>query len=405
MLKSISLALVFCFTSLVSLGQLDKTNEKKIKKVKKCYKKEKYEEAGELLREVMQEYPVNEGLWNFYQEIYSANFKKNYKPGMRVSVTSDGGDESLNKMLEAQLNRVMEQPKYDYLNAVNDASMYLPFNMRSDIYMRNYHVDSRYLDQSKVSDRSAELFNAAEKEFAAKNFEESTRLYKKALDADSTNYKALLYLGDSYYQMGYFGESAKYFRKAMVLQPYLNEPVKYLADALDGKGEKRQAIEIMKQSLLVYPEESMILKLDRLLSETGSLKVDRNWVLRLSKINTVDDIGRNQFFEEPLHFQHYINALEEVKEYYNEQGLLKDDAPKSMDTYLEVHCWKQMLNKTKNEDIPALDYARLMQEKGMLAPYLLINLFSIDLYDQYRHVVENDKTICQRYINEYLITN
>ena len=159
----------------------------------------------------------------------------------------------------------------------------------------------------------------------------------------------------------------------------------------------------MKQSLLVYPEESMILKLDRILSETGSLKVDRNWVLRLSKINTVDDIGRNQFFAEPLHFEHYINALDNVKEFYDEHGLLKEDAPKNMATYLEVHCWNEMLNTTKDEDIPALDYARLMQEKGMLGPYVLINLFSIDLYDQYRHLVENEKTICERYINDYLV--
>ena len=403
MLKKISLALVFCCVSLFTMGQLDKTNEKKIKKVKKYYKKEKYEDAGKLLKEVMQVYPVNEGLWNYYQEIYSANYKKNYKPGMRVSVTSEGGDQSLNKMLEEQLNRVMEQPKYDYLNAVNDASMYLPYNMRSDMYMRNFHVDSRYLDPTAISEKSADYFHAAEKEFAAKNYEESAKLYKKSHDADSSNYKALLYLGDSYYQMGYFGEAAEYFRKAMKLQPHLNEPVKYLADALAEKGEKEKALDVVKQSLLVYPEESMLLKLDKLLYETGELKVDRNWVLRLAKINTIEDIGREQFFEEPLHFEHYINALEGVKEYYNATGVLKEDAPKNMPTYLEVHCWNEMLKNTKGEDIPALDYARLMQEKGMLAPYLLINLFSIDLYDQYLHLVENDMAICQRYIQDYLI--
>jgi hypothetical protein len=63
-----------------------------------------------------------------------------------------------------------------------------------------------------------------------------------------------------------------------------------------------------------------------------------------------------------------------------------------------------MLEATKGEDVPALDYARYINDKGLLEPYLLINLFNVDLYAQFKHFVENNKSVAENYINEELIS-
>ena len=111
----------------------------------------------------------------------------------------------------------------------------------------------------------------------------------------------------------------------------------------------------------MYPDEGIFEKIARYLDDEGKKKLDRNWILRLSSANSIRDKNhRNQFFNDPLHFSYYIDAVNDVKEYYDEDGLLKSTVDKPLDTYLEVYCWKKMLEATRNEDIPALEYARYM---------------------------------------------
>ena len=72
---------------------------------------------------------------------------------------------------------------------------------------------------------------------------------------------------------------------------------------------------------------------------------------------------------------------------------------------MEVYCWKKMLEATRNEDIPALEYARYMEQQGMLAPYVLVSLFNVDLYPQYRHLADTKSELVKEYIDNYLIIN
>jgi tetratricopeptide (TPR) repeat protein len=209
--------------------------------------------------------------------------------------------------------------------------------------------------------------------------------------------------------MGYYGKAAKYFRKARKKQPMLTEPIKFLADALAKKGDEKAALELVKQSLLIYPEESMYILLYKLTSEMGT-KMDRNWVLRLAPTaNIIDYYHRNQFYTDELHFSHYRDALAEVKDLYDVNGLLRGDKllqaseRQVRDKYLEVYCWRKMLKATVYEGIPALDYARYMESEGMLEPYLLIGLFNVDLYAQYRDLVKTNEAVIDKYINNYLI--
>jgi hypothetical protein len=64
-----------------------------------------------------------------------------------------------------------------------------------------------------------------------------------------------------------------------------------------------------------------------------------------------------------------------------------------------------MLEATADEDIESLEYAREMDKKGMLEPYLLIGLYNVDLYQQYLHFIENNKLEAEKFISDYLIVN
>lgn len=409
-LMKVKTFLLFCVFLLVSVSvfaQMDKTNAKKIKKITKLYKKKKYVGAGVLTREVINDYPVNENLWNLYNQVMYANYSSSKLLSNGYSISIEGEDAPSAKRLKTTLDSILKKPKYDYHNALYYSNTCLPYNLRSSSLLRNLYVDSRYFTTNSVSTESNDLFSLGEEEFKTKNFQKAIGYYQKAYEADTSNYKALLYVGDSYFAIEYYGQAARYFRRAMKKQPLLNEPVKYLADVLIKKGEYKQALDIAKQSLLVYPEESMMIQINTILKKQNSDKnLQRNWILRLAPANTVVDTNyRECFFDNLLHFEHYVNAKEGAEKNYESTGIRRSDVDISQEKYLEVLSWKKMLEATAGEDIPALEYAREMDIRGMLAPYVFISLFNVDCYSQYRDFVDNNKEFAERYINEFLIVS
>jgi tetratricopeptide (TPR) repeat protein len=408
-IKALAMATLILTGYAVS-AQLDDQSSKSLKKIERYYKREKYEKAGNLMQELLNKYPLNENLWEYYQGVMYNNYVKNYIPldymNIEVKSKEDGAD---TEEFTRQFNYLLKKPLYDYNNAVFYAATSTPYNAQSSILLRKKYIDPLYYDESLINIRSKAYYQRAEAEFNAKNYEKAVSLYQQSYDEDTSNYKALLYLGDTYFAMDYFGKAAEYFRQAMKKQPMLTEPIKFLADALAKKGDEKAALELVKQSLLIYPEESMYILLYKLTSEMGT-KMDRNWVLRLAPTaNVIDYYHRNQFYTDELHFSHYRDALAEVKDLYDVNGLLKRDnllqasEQKVTDKYLEVYCWRKMLKATVYEDIPALDYARYMESEGMLEPYLLIGLFNVDLYAQYRDLVKTNEAVIDEYINNYLI--
>ena len=140
--------------------------------------------------------------------------------------------------------------------------------------------------------------------------------------------------------------------------------------------------------------------------QNSDKNLQRNWILRLAPANTVVDTNyRECFFDNLLHFEHYVNAKEGAEKNYESTGIRRSDVDISQEKYLEVLSWKKMLEATAGEDIPALEYAREMDIRGMLAPYVFISLFNVDCYSQYRDFVDNNKEFAERYINEFLIVS
>jgi hypothetical protein len=180
--------------------------------------------------------------------------------------------------------------------------------------------------------------------------------------------------------------------------------MKYLADALINKKKFAEARKLLTESLLIYPEESMFKRLDYVKTSMDGGHLNRKWILRIARINQVEPhVLRTDFFEDALHFQHYTDGGLQVKDNYSVKGIKVEPNNEALSPYLEIESWRRMLKATEGQDIPALEYARFMEERGMLEPYVFISLFSIEFYDQYLHFIENNRPLAEKYIEDYLM--
>ena len=227
--------LLIIFMSMISFSyaQIDGTTKKQLNKVEKYYGAKKYSKAAELMKEVLNKYPINESLWKMYQEITFQNYRIHAKTASTyaVSVSGKNANDSLASSLQELIDYTSQVPKYEYYNALYYTSLAIPYATRVSSELRSIYVDGLYYSDKNISFKSKAFFDKADGEFRAKNYQKATEYYQKALDEDTTNYKALLYIGDSYYAMEYYGKAAEYFRKAITKQPNLLEPVKYLSEA------------------------------------------------------------------------------------------------------------------------------------------------------------------------------
>lgn len=379
------LIILFMVISLSLLAQKNNANYKAIKKIERLKKREKFEDASILMRKILNIYPVSKILWDDYIKITLFDYAKKIKNGAP--------------------NLIAQNSLFNHYNAVYYANMSVPFNSKASKILRGLYVDKIYFTKKSLDEQSLETFQKAKLEMDAQNYQSAIELYEKSYTLDSNNYSALVGLGRAHSKLEYYGKAIQYCNQANQIQPLMNESNVLLVSALLNKGEPAKALEVCKKSLLVYPEEFIFSMMNSIL-ENQNKQLFRNWILRLSSINNVKDYyHREQIFNRHLHFTHYMKALEIGKKYYDINGILKKDITLPINQYLEVYCWEKMLEATKGENVPALDYARYINDKGLLEPYLLINLFNVDLYAQFKHFVENNKSVAENYINEELISD
>lgn len=385
MLRSL-LAILFLVFASVSSAQMDKTNIRAMKKIDRLSRREKFENAETRMRSVLNKYPVSLNLWDIY-----------------IRITYEDYIQKLTKKNASDINT--KNALFDHYNAIYYANMSVPFNSRASSMLRELYVDKIYYSRKNLNAQSLELFEKATLEMSAQNYQLAIDLYEKSYFLDSNNYSALIGLGKSHAKMEYYGKAIQYYNQAKQVQPMINESNTLLASALLKKRESSLALKVCKNSLLVYPEESIFSMMHSILDKQNK-QLQRNWVLRLAPINNVDDYyHRGQLFNDQLHFIYYRNALETAKEYYDLNGLLKEGVTLPISQYLEVYCWEKMLEATEGKDVPALSYARYIYNKGLLEPYVLINLFNVDLYAQFHHFVENKENVALDFINQHLISN
>jgi len=396
--------------------------EVRLRKINALLEKDKIDNAEEQLVDLLNEYSTYGRGWDLLRKIrlYQYNQSKSISGlfGGKITVTTkdkDGNeieskDDSLGTALMNMLSSVdpskLAYNKYIY--TLRKATLLSNTAYHSAIYLRN---EIRAIDvDTLVSTKALKYYNKAEEEFAAKNYNNAAKLYKRTLEYQPDFYKAQLYLADVYFYMGNYLEAIKNFKLCSNRYPMFLEPRKYLVDAYSKEGLYEKALTASIETMLVYPDPSIFAKFEDLVYLTDN-KVAVDWEPRPVFPNTIDrdngTIRFNQYSDpdpmEPIeHWVHYAEALPKIEEYCDTNGVITKSNKLTSTKYLEVYSWQEMLN---NSDSKKLEQARNMQKKGYLDCFVLITCFHDDIYDQYLHFVTHNKEKVMEYFRNTVVSH
>ena len=126
------LLIIFLSMVTVSYAQIDGTTKKQLNKIEKYYGAKKYSKAAEVMKEVLNKYPINESLWKMYQEITFQNYREHAKTAstFTVSVSGKNASDRLASSLQELMDYTAQFPKYEYYNALYYSSLSIPYATR-----------------------------------------------------------------------------------------------------------------------------------------------------------------------------------------------------------------------------------------------------------------------------------
>lgn len=272
-----------------------------------------------------------------------------------------------------------------------------------EILLRNMLVDHPV--DTAVSTEAKEYFDKAEKDFGDQNFGKAIENYKKAIEKDSTYYKANLYLGDTYYAMKDYKNAILYFKQGIIAQPNLLEPRKYLVDAYLNADAYEDALDACVKGICVYPDFSMMIKLKDIHEALGhkfnycklmrtvlpnGTELDKKSEKQVVIVRPIKNSAWLQYKQGILNFKSISDSKEII---YDQNG-------KTPLQYQEIEAWKYMLS---NSNSNILEDAKKIEQDGYLECYVMIDNFHVDFYNQFKVWIEGNKEKVATYLTTYRI--
>jgi tetratricopeptide (TPR) repeat protein len=414
---------IFSLLFLTASGLSAQSNklDKKMEKAYNLVDAGKIHDADEYLEKLLNENPGYGPGWDYLIKVRYKEFLDSKKTDVlfkgNVTVTTktkDGKDvkvenDSLAKQFMELLNNISPSKvafsKYKY--TMRKATLAADDAYNSSFRLRNHFIDKEI--DTAVSKKALKYFDDAEEEFQKKNYDNASKLYKRALDEQPDFYKASLYMGDCFYFMGNYPSAILSFKSAVEKFPYLLEPRKYLIDSYLKERLYSDALEQSIYAMAVYPDQSIVGKLEDAAYQNNK-KLSFKWtprgvfpnrIITEKQKNDINEYnnGKESVVKQPWTF--YENAMASIESYCNDKGLIVKPNTLTKSQYLEVYSWEEMLKKSND---PILEEARKMQSDGYLDCYVMITCFHFDIYDQYEDFVSKNRDKVIEYYNKYLVT-
>lgn len=380
--------------------------EKALKKIDKSstyFDNGEYEKSEEILKKLSEEYPRSSTVWDklaktqFYFYLQQKKYDNTILGGnMTITVKDkDGkekpGNDSLANAFKEMLEGVKPSKKAftTLINTCREGTRYTETAEYCSILLRINLIDEE--TDANVSDSAYHEFNLAEKAFMKNNYSVATEHYKKAIAIDSTFFKARLYLGDAYFVNKQYTGAIKYFKEATVVKPNLQEGWKYLTDAYYSTQAYDEAFKSCMEGILVYPDIGMFTKLENA-GKAINKNFKRHWIERGVFPNLKDENLAQKLKDKD--WQTYVNALNEIKPFCNNKGMVTKTNSLTTGIYAEVYAFEKMINSSNKE----FDFAKQMQLKGYLDCYVLFSLYHFDLNTQYQSFLKQNKNKLKNYI-------
>jgi len=399
--------LLFCLLSLQAFSQISKRDQHRFRRAKTLYVQWKYDDAEKILSPLCKKYQHEASLWNFTSEVQMLNYyRKSQKddisfldhPLSPSATEQEKQRDSLSRIFLAKLDAV--RPSHFYLNhCINTwrtATLKCPDAEVPSMLLRIFMLDPISIDSSQNSAAIRE-FRAGEQSFKKQNYADAISHYHQALVYDTSYYRAGLYLGDAYYSKHDYLFASACFKEAVRRKPHLQEPRKYLVDALFQMEAYDDAKRETIDALLLYPEVSLFQKLEEV-AKAQNGHFDRHWTERVVFPNTMGNQPLNEKGDRD--WMEYINGFSLIEKYCDKDGIIVKKNELTQSHYAEVFAWEYMLQKTAPDKFP---FARKMQQAGYLDCYVLLSEYHIDFNAQYQHFAANNKERLKAYV-ELLMT-
>lgn len=379
-------------------------SEKKVDKINKLLKDDKYEEADKIAQEIVAENPTNENAWGILIDVRGFWFKYAEKSSdlfQNITISVEGEEnDALADSLENVLKNIdlSEDEKNKYMGACREATALFKDDSHAEVLLRTNLFDEAQFSKNK---EALKQFNLAEDKFTEESYSQAAKYYKKAIEIDSSFFKAKLYLGDVYFMIKEYDLAIKAFSEAVKSNPTMNDARKFLGDAYFRNGDYDMALATYKSSLELYPES-----LIRNYYEDASVKLEKPVSFEWSKRGCLPNVIQDSSDYEPVflkvatsNWKHYQTAMTKVEKFCSPEGIISDNEV-TKEQYLEAYSWKYMLENSSSGFLP---YVRKIDAAGYLDCYVFINQFHHDLLPQFQHFVRNNAERIDAYL-QYLET-
>jgi tetratricopeptide (TPR) repeat protein len=315
-----------------------------------------------------------------------------------IEFKNEDGEVTNDSSMQAMVDELKEFSKQHFVNVCRRSTIE-SYSYTADTYLRILLVDED--PDSAISEAGKEFFDNGEQAFVDEKFEEAEGFYRKALNEDPTYYKAILYIGDTYWVREQPDSALLYYERARDMHPKLLEPRKYIVDALIDQGLYYRAKKECLAALCVYPGFDMKMKMQRILEVENKWMNDQRFIRFFYPNNYQIEEQRDLFGI----WDDYRNSKYKIDKYADEDGIIEENGITD-EKYLEIYSLRTMLNKHKDKQLPPyLQFALKMDEEGYFEPYVFISLFHVDIYPQFEHYMsfEENRVKTIDFIEKYLI--
>jgi tetratricopeptide (TPR) repeat protein len=373
---------------------------KKINKVIKVFDKDK-EKGLEKMRKLMskEDYPTLTA-YEVLVKMEFLDFEARYAlfDRMTMTVESNGAEkqENVDSSFQLLISEAKIGAENHFLNVCRRSTVESN-SYTADVYLRIFLID--YSPDTAISEEGLDFFANGEEYFVNEKYELAELEYRKALDSDPNYFKAILYLGDSFWAREMPDSAIYFYEVAKNMHPNLLEPRKYIVDALTNQGLYYRAKKECLKAFCVYPGFDMKQKFQNILS------VENKWMNdhRFIRYFYPNDINYEQG-DLPGMWSDYRAAKDKVSKYCDDNGIIEENGLTD-EKYLEVYSLQYLLEENQNDLPEYLEFAWKMKEEGYLEPYVFISLFHVDIYPQFEVYMEDEENRKKaiEYVEKYLI--
>ncbi|MCH2234329.1 MAG: hypothetical protein MK078_08760 [Crocinitomicaceae bacterium] len=375
--------------------------DKKIDKCIKVFYKKGMAEGIEKLNKLMDKEMIKNSSMpslRAYEVLVAMEFERySLFANMDISITDENGEEDTS--MTALFDELTAISETRFLNTCRRATIEST-SYTADMYYRNFVIDED--PDTNISEKGLEYYTEAEEFFLKEDYELAELNYRKALNEDPGYYKALLYLGDSFWAREDYDSALVYYTQAKKMHPELLEPRKYIVDALVEQELYFRAKKECLEAFTIFPGADMKLKYQQILYVENKYMDDHRF-FRLFYPNDItkedqDDLSYLDVWAD------YRAAKVKISKYCSDDGIIEDNGI-TEDRYLEVYSIRNMLQANKGNLPEYLHFAAKMDEEGYLEPYVMIGLFHVDFYPQFKDYMssEENREKSMEWVEKYTI--